>query len=471
MKVQLGENAYKKICLAVSGGRDSMALLHYLKTHAGKLGISLCAVNCEHGLRGEKSKADSAFVKDKCEEWGVPLACYTEDCAALAKKYGMSVETAAREWRRQCYFSAAAKFGADAIATAHHLNDNAETVLFNLSRGAYLAGASGISFEETCQPSALITTGNMGMVNALKTIKIIRPLIACTREEITEYVQVNSVPYVEDESNLLDDYTRNRIRHKVLPELEKAVPGAAESLYRFSRLAAEDEEYFNSLIAEQNLIKRDIYGVHLSFCGQKPVFKRAAVCALKQLRANVKDYTSAHLERLYNLQFAENGKKFGFLNFMCFKEDGKIVICDEATPAPQTFEAPFADFVNGTLTQLGGQYVRVLQQNPSNEGQNNPTFDSEKVLKLDLDKIPAEAVMRFALKGDKFTKFGGGTKPLGDYFTDKKMPVRLRNLIPLIAVGPDILAVCGVEISEKVKITEQTKRVAYVCCTDFLQIK
>ena len=134
MKVELDKYRGKKICVAVSGGRDSMALLHYMRVNAEAFDITLCAVNCDHMLRGQASESDSRFVKDICEKWKIPLDFYKTDCAALAKKMGVGVEVCAREWRRECYFNAKIRHGADAVATAHHMNDNAETVLFNLAK-------------------------------------------------------------------------------------------------------------------------------------------------------------------------------------------------------------------------------------------------------------------------------------------------------------------------------------------------
>ncbi len=170
MKVELDKYRGKKICVAVSGGRDSMALLHYMRVNAEAFGITLCAVNCDHMLRGKASESDSRFVKDICEKWKIPLDFYKTDCAALAKKTGVGVEACAREWRRECYFNAKIWLGADAVATAHHMNDNAETVLFNLARGSGLAGVTGITDSKI---SVYVKEGQK------QAFDVIRPLIEC----------------------------------------------------------------------------------------------------------------------------------------------------------------------------------------------------------------------------------------------------------------------------------------------------
>ena len=397
-----------------------MALLHFLNTHAREYGITLSALNCDHNIRGEASAKDSDFVKEWCKVNKIPLLFFKRTSSDKS-------EEGARRWRLSCYFKAI-EGGADAVATAHHLNDNAETVLFNLARGSALLGLEGI-------------TDGKGLI---------RPFISLSRGQIDEYIGQNNIPFVDDESNFTDDYTRNKIRHNVIPNLEEAVPDAAKAIYRFSRLAAEDEEYFTKLIAKLGLIKQTDGGVAIFFCEEKVVFKRAAVKVIKEIYGR-KDYTSEQAERLFNLQFAENGKRFEFLNLTAYKEDGKIVIAERCESIEG--EIPFLQYSGESFC---GKFLSISEK-----------AGSGKVLKFDLGAIPETAVIRFMKSGDKFRKFGGGTKSLGDYFTDKKIPLRLRGQIPLIADGDEVLAVCGVEISDKIKITQKTKKVFYIVCDDY----
>lgn len=429
MKAELEKYRGLKICAAVSGGKDSVALLHYIHMLAGEYGISLSALNCDHAIR-EGSACDSEFVKSLCRLMGVPLLSF--------KREGHKdiSEAEAREWRLSCYASAIEK-GADVIATAHHLNDNAETVLFNLARGSSVSGLEGITDGMVTRPDG-------------RSFKIIHPLIGCTRAGIDGYIAENNLAYVEDETNFTDDYTRNRIRHNVLPELEKAVPQAAQAIYRLSRLAAEDGEYFDGIIARRRLVTPTPDGVKLAHCDEKPVFKRAAIKAVAEIFRR-RDYTADHTERLYELQFKENGKRFVFLNLIAYKESGGVFLEEAARHGGG--ETPYLSYGGNEFFGQRLEFSTV----PLKEG---------KALKFDGDKIPGGAVIRFARVGDKFTKFGGGTKSLGDYFTDKKIPVRLRKKIPLIADGSEILAVCGVEISDKIKITDKTRHTVYIVAAD-----
>lgn len=420
MKPALANYAKLKICVAVSGGKDSMALLHYLHAHANEYGIILSALNCDHSMRGEASVRDSLFVASWCEQNSIPLMRFVRGEAEVG-------EAAARRWRLDCYREALQN-GADAVATAHHLNDNAETVLFNLARGGGLSAMTGIT-----------DTKFYGG-------RLIRPLISCTRAEIEEYIIQNNVPYVEDETNFTDVYTRNKIRLTIMPELEKAVPGAAEAIHRFSRLAAEDDGFINSVMRERGILETDCGTAFIKTCVEKPLFARAAVSAVKDFFRK-KDYTLSHIEALYNLQFAETGKRFEFLGLCAYKEKNRITL----SAAYKTDFKPvaFKDFKTANLCG-----VRVEISDVSENG----------CLKFDAECIPETAVVRTFETGDKFKKFGGGTKRLGDFLTDRKIPVRLRKTIPLIADGDEVLAVCGIEISDKIKVTENTRKVRYIIC-------
>ncbi|MDE6585994.1 MAG: tRNA lysidine(34) synthetase TilS, partial [Clostridia bacterium] len=326
---------------------------------------------------------------------------------------------------------------ADVIATAHHLNDNAETVLFNIARGSSVSGASGISYEN-------------------KKLKIIRPLISTSREEIDNYIIENNVPFVEDETNFTEDYTRNKIRLNVLPELEQAVHGAAKNIYRFSRLAAEDEEYFQKLIEERRLLNKTDDGYALSLCEEKVIFRRAVVMALEAL--DKKDYTFAQAQTLYGLQFAENGKRFEFLNLTAYKEGDKIVICPNRANDNKPC-VPLDEYLSQGCENFCGEFFKITDRRETTSGL--------KVLKFDKGALPENCEVRFMREGDKFTKFGGGTKNLGDYFTDLKIPKRVRGNIPLIAKDNEVLIIGGVEISDRVKITEKTTEPNYIICNNY----
>lgn len=442
MNVDLSLYRDKKICVAVSGGKDSMALLHYIKAHGGDFNITLSAVNCDHSIRGAESERDSAFVREYCAANAVSLYFYKWNGERFRD------EGDARLWRLCCYNNVITEGKADLIATAHHMNDNAETVLFNLARGTGLGGMTGIT-----DASAL---------------NLARPLIGCTRAEIDAYIDENDIPFVTDSTNLSDDYTRNKIRNSVLPSLEAAVPGAVKNIFRFSRLAAEDDEYLERM-ADGLISSRNPYGFIIAPCVERVLFKRAAH-KIVAAGYGKKDYTAEHFERLFALQSAENGKRFEFLGLTAVKEDGGIAICDdftlriEATGMPFKYNFDCDQELYYCKRLAAADREEYLGDILSCLGQE--LTDRVKVLKYDADKIPPSAVIRFKRTGDKFTKFGGGTKSLGDYLTDKKVPQSLRGLLPLVCDGNEVLIVGGVEISEKVKITDGTEIKGVFVCAD-----
>ncbi len=463
MRIELGVYAGKRICVAVSGGKDSIALLHYMVHNSGEYGIKVSAINCDHGMR-DASKDDSEFVRSFCQASHVPLLFY-------AHEGKFASEEEARAWRRECFLQAAKPHilqdgtewePADAVATGHHLSDNAETVIFNISRGAGLSGACGI-----CDGTLTGADGTR--------INLIRPMISQTRQEIDDYIRQYNLPYVVDETNFKDYYTRNKIRLHVMPELERAVPNAQRSLYRFSRIAKETEDYFESLIAREELVSEVYGGMLIKRTNEMAVFAR---CALKVFeRYHIKDYTRMHINALFKLQFGPNGKKFRFLRLAAFKEEKGIAICEASRLSPYG-EAPlsqlsFGSFVgepfeiNGLFGNFGN--ADIVKEICAGNADAEYTFrPGKKTLFMDADKIPGGAMVRFKRAGDVFERFGGNTKKLGDYLTDIKLPQRLRDRVPVIASGSQILAVCGIEIAESVKVTPESTRVIAISCADYL---
>ncbi len=215
-----------RVVCAVSGGADSVCLLHLLLSRDD---LTCFCAHFDHGIRPESGE-DAAFVESLCRQWGVPFYTRRGDVPARAAETGESLETAGRELRYAFLRRAAEHFGADVIATAHTLDDNAETVLFRLARGTGLRGLGGIPPERD---------------------GIVRPLLGIRRREIEAYLRERGIPWREDPTNALDGAARNRVRHHVLPALEAVHPAAAENIARLTALAREDEEFLNSLAAEK----------------------------------------------------------------------------------------------------------------------------------------------------------------------------------------------------------------------------
>ena len=263
MQIDLTKNVKKTdvIAVAVSGGADSMALLHYMHK-AGKNSLfKVVALNVEHGIRGENSARDSAFVKEYCSKNDIPLFSYQVDSLKKAREEKLSVEEAARKLRYDCFYDAINKGKCNKIATAHHQGDNAESVLFNLFRGTGLKGVSGISenFED----------------------KIIRPFLHVSKAEILDYVKTHSIPYVNDETNFSSEYTRNFIRINVIPQIKEVFPEAEKSIDRFSKIAKLEDEFMHAQASSAVDFNDKTATIKLPL--HDAILSRAVIIALKNL--------------------------------------------------------------------------------------------------------------------------------------------------------------------------------------------
>lgn len=427
MNAEISKNLYgKTVAVAVSGGADSMALLHFTANFCKRFNIKAVALNVEHGIRGENSLRDTAFVKDYCEKNGIPLLEYKVDVPKKAKTDKIPLEQAARILRYECFFDAVKKGKCDAVLTAHHSSDNLESVLFNLFRGTGVKGLTGIRDYKNV---------------------IYRPFIKVSKAEIAEYIKQNNIPFVDDETNFCIDYTRNFLRLNVIPKIKEIFPEAEKSVLRLTETLKTEDEFLSALAEKAVSRHGDGYGIATDT--PKAVMARAVIIALKNLGLS-RDYEKIHVDDVCALSEKENGKTVSLpLDIKAAREYDKITLFKDLTCDENDTAIPFTT----GLHALDGRTIAVSPcENVSGE-------DLKKGFYADIDKIPDGAVIRFRRKGDKFKKFGGGTKSLADYFTDKKIPLKDRNGILLVANGSDVLIINGVAVSDKVKVDKDTKNI------------
>lgn len=413
--VSLKAYAGKKICVACSGGADSVALLHAFHTQAEELKITLSAVTCEHGIRGKQSLSDLAFVQSLCEKWGIPLIVFRADIPARARESKCGLEEEGRKFRYECFASIIESGEADFVATAHHRDDLAETVLFRLARGTSLSGLNAIRERNG----------------------IIRPLLNVSRETIEQYAREHKLAYREDGSNRDERYMRNKLRHTVLPALERVVNGAGAHLAQFACKAEEDDAYLQSL-ALQNIT---VCGEEVSFPVDLPMPLFARACTIAFRKLNLESYTAKNIEEIASLKSSQSGRRVCFHGVEAVKEGDGIVLF-----RPQEKFSGEIGFAEGTF-DIGEWRVQIAC--------------GEGALYADADCFPAGCVLRTRREGDLFTPYGGKEKPLKKFLTDRKVPARRSATLPLVAKGNTVYAVFGVEISDLVKVTDGTKRRIY----------
>ncbi len=414
----------EKIAVAVSGGCDSMSLLYYLQKNASLYGISVLAINVEHGIRGQNSISDTEFVKNYCKNNSIKLITYSVDSIAKAKKEKLSLEQAARALRYECFQKAISSGECDKVATAHHSDDNTETMLFNIFRGTGLKGLTGIIRQ--------------------REDNIIRPFLNISRKDIEHFAKENNIPYVTDETNLSDEYTRNYVRHNIIPEIKKIFPELNQSLERLSVIASQDENYINS--TAKQLLKLTDTTAELPIPCHPSIVSRAVVLALKHLGVT-KDWEKVHIDDVIKISMLNNGSMLNLpKNIVAVKEYDKIVFFKKSKKHFSEIDFSLGEikFLDKTI-----KFKQIKQE----------IINLKSGIFLDLDKIPPNAKLRTRKPGDTFKKFGGGSKSLGDYFTDIKLPLRTRDKIILLVNGKEVLAILGIAISETVKVDKTTKRI------------
>ena len=415
----------ERVAVALSGGMDSMALLHYALNNANNLGIEVVAINVEHGIRGEESISDTNFVKDYCAKNDIPLFCYAVDSVKVAKEQKLSIEQSARKLRYECFFDAIAKGKCDKVATAHHQSDNAESILFNILRGTGIKGARGI------EPNY--------------NDKIIRPMLGVQKGDVQEYVNKNGIPFVTDKTNFDDDYTRNFLRLNVIPKIKEVFPEMEQSLTRFAEICALDDDFMQKLAIKSVVLNQANASINLPI--ERAIFNRSVIIALKSLGVK-KDWEKTHIDSVYSLCDKQNGAKISLLDgITAIREYDKITLYQsrETTDTQLPFAIGSFEFCN--------QQLIIKEVAPTSQ------IDLAQGFYLDADKLPKTATIRTPRSGDVFTKFGGGTKKLCDYLTDKKIPQRLRSTLPIIADQNVVYAIFGIAVSNKAKVDKNTQTI------------
>jgi len=430
------------VLVAFSGGPDSTALLHALRRLKDRLKIRVAACHVHHGLRGAEADADAAHAGAFAQSLKVPFVEKRADVSAVAEGRKLSVEAAAREVRYALLDEAADEVAAERIATGHTADDQAETVLLNLLRGAGPGGLAGIPPVRG---------------------RIIRPLLNIARAEVESYCQVQGLTYRTDASNLDLQFTRNRIRHQVMPLLREVQPNAAGALCRLAEIMRGEDEVLESL--SQSLLARissdldDGVAVELLSLMPLPIGMRRRV--LKEAVAWVKgENLDIPLERIEALsELAMSGRTGAVV------EAGGGVRAERGYDALTIRRGRRAHPGPGRERELAvpGFVIvpeaRVILQARAARRQKPPK--DARIALLDADTLSPPLLVRFWREGDRFVPLGMSSEvKLHDFFVNRKIPRLERGRVPLVASKGEIVWVVGQRISDRHKITETTRRVA-----------
>lgn len=442
----------------ISGGADSVCLFFALLELQKEMDFAFYAVHINHGYRGEAADRDEQFVRDLCEKYGVPLQVFSVDLESTAKKRKQSLEEAGREIRRELFEKEMQSRNACKIALAHHENDNAETFLWNLCRGCGLHGLGGI------RP-----------VNGV----YIRPLLGMTRGEIETFLQKRQQPYCTDATNLETDYTRNKLRHLVLPVLEEQIN---RQTIRHMNTTMEElrelddyvemqvEAAYRACVEKESdeicLIRKEPLSQYPELLQNKVIFR-----CLTETAATQKNLGRVHVEDVRALLEKQPGRCLDLpARVRAVREYEGVRLKKIRYKEEQPVKERRAEQTTVCLTIPGTTVLpeqnlkvtcRILEKNPLSEGIDIPQKTYTKW--FDYDIIKKCLHIRTRQSGDWITVDGAGHRQkLKSWFVNEKIPYKHREEIPLIAEGNQIVWILGYRMGSAYRISSETKRILQI---------
>ncbi len=423
----------KNVVVGFSGGADSVCLLSVLNSLSYELGITVKAIHINHNIRGVEAKRDEMFAVEFCKKNGIDIINKSFNCIKEAKLSKESLEACGRR-RRYDFFYEASHTAFTKIATAHNADDNAETVIFNLSRGASYKGACGIPPVRD---------------------NIIRPLIFCTREEIEGYCGEKGLEYVTDSTNLCDDYTRNKIRHNVIPVTKEINSSSVENFTRFSQSVRDVADYISKQ-AEEFLeiayISDNLYDANKLKNLHNAVLSEAIVIAFE--RFSEKSISNDKLSLIKSLIFS-GGRVQLFGNERVEVIKNKLRFYNELNHDP-----PDTQNVSiGNSNTFGEYTVKVSKFTDCSKNISKNILDNL----IDCDKIVGTLFLRCRKEGDKFSLFNRRvTKTLKNLFNEFSVPIEKRESIPILCDNNGIVWIYGIGVNSRCHITDETKSILYI---------
>lgn len=432
------------VVLGVSGGADSICMLYVLKEISKFINLKLVVVHVHHHIRGKEADGDMEYVRKICDKEHIPCEIFHIDAKKEAIARGMSEEEAGRVCRYECFAKVQEKYNANKISVAHNLNDNSETILFNLFRGTGIKGISGIPMQRD---------------------NIVRPLLCVSRKEIEKYLEENHISYRTDKTNFETEYSRNKLRLELIPYIKENINKKAEyNIVNAGKMLGEIEDY---LEIETNktydeYVDENEEGIFISlkaFEIHPAIAKRIVRKGIEKKTGKLKDVTAAHVESIINLAKLEVSKSVNLpYNIKAIKKYKGILLSDLSDIKNEKIkEIPI--IVNNEL----------INENPYNgkfkiDFENNgfSVDDIQELLYtkwIDCDKI-GSLTLRNRKEGDYLVVNDfGSKKKLKEYFINEKIPKEDRDKVLLLADGNHIVWIVGYRMSSYYKVNSNTRNI------------
>jgi len=427
----------EKVLVGLSGGPDSVCLLHVLHRIKDRLALDLAALYIDHGLRPDETRAEIEFCRQLCGKLSVDFLDRSIDVRTYAKKHGFNLQEAARELRYMTFEGVAYEIGVKKIALGHTIDDQLETFFMRMLRGAGPKGLSGIPPVR-------------GM--------IIRPLLDVDREDIENYLKQEHKSFIMDSSNLKKDYLRNKLRLGLIPEMKKMAPHITQSIARTMDIFREEENYFEIIIAKtlMKLISRktdkriELFLSPLEAM-DRVILRRVLRRALDETRG-LRGIEFVHIENI--IELVKHGRQGDRIclprGLRAIKDYATLILTSETTEKLGSFALNVPGKV--VLKEIRA----VIKASIEHEGEQ---YGRERTTALfDAGKTGTELTIRSREKGDFFYPAGfGKKKKLQDYFVDEKVPRDERDAIPIVITGNDIVWIAGYRGDERFKVSDSTK--------------
>jgi len=439
--------ADEKVLIAVSGGADSLALLHFLDRYHRQLKIHLGVAHLNHGMRGETALADENYVKEQCRSRGIPFYTRYTPVIPLGKDLKISVEEAGRKARYDFFYDLMTAEGFDTLALGHHMDDQAETVLMRLLRGTGIKGAAGMLPRDG---------------------KKARPLLCLRKEEIVAYCKENQLQHRWDATNEELEWTRNFLRLQVFPLLEQVNPQSVKHLYAFSRIASDYQELL-SLQAQSYCDrylkikeKTAVLTMH-SFEKYPEVLKKEIIrLTIEKIKGDLIDIGYNHISSVLNMLNQPDPFVLPLVHGYWIKRryHQLIVYSEKDQREARTFGnyevTPGKCYY---FSKEGWKFCFQILEKEKKRRYDTKRDNFDNAILLDYDKIKGTLKLRKRKPGDRIRLKGmAGRKKIKNLMIDKKIPVEQREEIPLLSCGNDVLWVVGLCLNHDYSISENTKR-------------